>query len=781
MSTTSAIPYTEENKLLKEKYFRKAGELSVLVMLFFIPVIFFTRANDVFETNKMFLMRFFTVYAVFMWLAAAVLKKRLEGYMTSFDFPVLGLLGVTFITTFLTSKNLNTAMFGVYENYEGIFTAVNYTLLFYLTVKFASSMGMVKKSLAMFVLATALIAFYGVLQNFGIDFVRWNPETYNPGRFFSTLGNPNFLAAYLVETIPVLFILFFITQRMPLKISYLAVLIVSILVLFLTKSRAGAISFGVTALLIAAYTIYDSRKRESELFSKNKLWFVMFGAAFILAAAFSPKMREAFLEIWERSKGLFTLHGVTMTPRVYIWKSALLMFKDFPLFGTGTDTFQVMFPYYRFPIYWQLEWNGTPEKTHNVFLQVLATQGIAGFGFYVLLLAAFLKKSFTLITGERDITRRYIAFGILLGVIAYFTQGLFNYTVVAYGSFFWAALGLIIVLESGGKKYFAWEPEKKGMKISGGMQAAAAAVLVSATLVIMVFLTRFWSADLYFKIGNIAAESGREQISLGFYEKAVKLCPPREIYWVKYGIAFEKAARSEANPQNRKKLIESSLAVHEQTLKLNPLNGYNYNNMARAYKQYGEMLDRAKFADSVRYYQEAIKRDPNNAYFGLDLATVFINMEQPDRAEELCLHYNKMYPEFGTPLSYLGYIYMLKGNAAADAVQAGRNMEQARVYYEAALDGKVWHRDTATQLSTISNLAIIYVNTGNKERALELFKKAVEIKPDYREGYINLGRLYSMMKNPSEELRSYRAALRLSPGDRTLLEAVDKLEKAGVR
>ena len=177
MSTTSAIPYTEENKLLKEKYFRKAGELSVLVMLFFIPVIFFTRANDVFETNKMFLMRFFTVYAVFMWLAAAVLKKRLEGYMTSFDFPVLGLLGVTFITTFLTSKNLNTAMFGVYENYEGIFTAVNYTLLFYLTVKFASSMGMVKKSLAMFVLATALIAFYGVLQNFGIDFVRWNPET----------------------------------------------------------------------------------------------------------------------------------------------------------------------------------------------------------------------------------------------------------------------------------------------------------------------------------------------------------------------------------------------------------------------------------------------------------------------------------------------------------------------------------------------------------------------------------------------------------------------------
>ncbi len=750
-------------------------------MLFFIPVIFFTRANDVFETNKIFLLRFFTVYAVFLWLAVSLLKKRFEGYKTSFDFPVLGILGVTFITVFFTSKNPNTSLFGVYENYEGIFTALNYTLLFYLTVKFAASMDMVKKSLAVIIGAAALISVYGVLQNFGIDFVRWNPETYNPGRFFSTLGNPNFLAAYLVCVIPLLFIMFFITQKMQLKIPYLLILLVSILVLFLTKSRAGTISFGVTAVLIAAYSFYDARKRENELFSRNKMWFVFFSAAFIIAVIFSPKMREAFVEIWERSKGLMTLHGVTMTPRVYIWKSALMMFKDFPLFGTGTDTFQVMFPYYRFPIYWQLEWNGTPEKTHNVFLQVLATQGIAGFGFFALLVAAFFKKSFNMITGERDIIKRYIAFGFLLGVTAFFTQGLFNYTVAAYGAFFWAALGFMITLESGGKKYFAWEPEKQGFKITPGMQAFAAALLIASTVVIQVYLTRFWAGDLYFKIGNIAADSGREQISLGFYENAVKLCPVREIYWVKYGIAFEKAARQDQNPQNRKRLIESALGVHRKTLELNPLNGYNYNNMARAFKQYGETLDRAKFRDSVSYYLEAIKRDPNNAYFGLDLATVYINLEDLAKAEEVCLRYNVMYPEFGTPLSYLGYIYMLRANSTQDKDTAGRSIEQARIYYEAALDGKVWHRDTATQLSTISNLAIIYVNGGNNQRALELFARAVEIKPDYREGYLNLARIHQIMKNHSEELAAYRAALRLLPSDRAVADIVDKLEKAGVR
>lgn len=752
-----------------------------MFILFFVPVIFFTRANDVFETNKMFLLRFFTVYAVFLWLAAALLKKRFEGYKTSFDFPVLGLLAVTVITSFFTSKNPNTSIFGVYENYEGIFTAINYTLLFYLTVKFAASMEMVKKSIAIIIAAVTLIAVYGLLQNFGIDFVRWNPETYNPGRFFSTLGNPNFLAAYLVCTIPVLFIMFFITPDMRLKIPCLLILLVSILVLFLTKSRAGTISFGVTLLLIAVYSFYDARKRENELFAKNKMWFVFFAAAFIIAVVVSPKLREAFVEIWERSKGLLTLHGVTMTPRVYIWKSALMMFKDFPLFGTGTDTFQVMFPYYRFPIYWQIEWNGTPEKTHNVFLQVLATQGIAGFGFYALLVAAFLKKSFNMITGERDITKRYIAFGFLLGVIAFFIQGLFNYTVVAYGVFFWAALAFMITLESGGKKYFLWEPEKQGLKITSGFQVFAAAVLIAATVVVQVYLTRFWAGDIYFKIGNIAVNSGKEQASLGFYENAVKLCPIREIYWVKYGIAFEKAARLEQTPQGKKRLIESALGVHRKTLELNPLNGYNYNNMARAFKQYGETLDRAKLRDAESYYLEAIKRDPNNAYFGLDLATVYINLEELAKAEELCLRYNIMYPEFGTPLSYLGYIYMLRANSSRDKEVVGRSIEQARTYYEAALDGKTWHRDTATQLSTISNLAIIYVNGGNHQRALELFTKAVEVKPDYREGYLNLARIHQIMKNHSGELAAYRAALRLLPSDTAVAEAVEKLEKAGVR
>jgi O-antigen ligase len=77
----------------------------------------------------------------------------------------------------------------------------------------------------------------------------------------------------------------------------------------------------------------------------------------------------------ERTSKLFHPTEVKYTPRLFIWKSALAMLRDHPWFGTGLDTFQISFPPYREAIYWNLEWNGTPEKAHNFIMQTAATMG----------------------------------------------------------------------------------------------------------------------------------------------------------------------------------------------------------------------------------------------------------------------------------------------------------------------------------------------------------------------------------------------------------------------
>lgn len=744
------------------RYLDKTVELSILAMTVIIPVLFYTRTNDVFEINKMFVMRFFTILGVAMWMISAVREKRPVLFRTDLDFPLIGMLAITLVNTFATN-NITVSVFGVYEDYEGIITALNYFFFYYLLVNYLGLKRLINKITVLIVITAGIISAYGLAQNFGWDFVRWNPETYSPDRFFSTLGNPNFLAAYLVEAIPVIIILFFITHETKKKLLVFIALLAAVVVVFLTKSRAGFISLLLTLFFIAVYSFIDSRKSENELFSRNKKWFAAF-AILVLLTFFVPMVRDAFAMLWERSKSLFTLKGIILTPRVYIWKSALMMFRDFPLLGTGLDTFQVMFPYYRFPIYWQLEWNGTPEKTHNVFLQVLATQGIAGFGFYALMFVVFLKKSFNMIFGEKELHKRYLVFGFFMCAAAYFVQGLFNYTVVAYGALYYMALAMIFTLDSSGRRAFVVNMPAGITGFLEKNRGLVMAVIALLCLFLQVMTARYWAGDMYFKVGNIAVATDKDEYSVYYYQKSVELAPGREIYWVKYGIGYEKIMRKEQNPQKKQQYINEALRIHLHTIKMNDRNGYNFNNLARVYKYYGDAMDRAKYNDAIKYYGEAVKRDPNNAYFGLDMANVYISMQEWQKAEDVAKRYTELYPEYAVPFSYIGYVNMLQGKE-----------EAARAYYEQAVSKTEWHKDTMTQASTYSNLGIVYFNKKMLPEAVNMFTEVVRLRPDYLEGHLNLGKLYDIMRNRPKAIEAYENALKLNPQEERAIQALKQL------
>ena len=752
-----------------KKYLDKIIELSLIAIVILVPVVFYTRTNDVFEINKLLVFKMFLLVIAAAWIISALMDRKLTLAGSDFDFPLIGYFAACVLSTVVT-RNLFLSIFGVYEDFEGIITIMFYFLLYIVTVNFAKKTSTIYKLFTAMLAATLIISGYGLSQNFGYDFVMWNPATYSPERFFSTLGNPNFLAAYLVETIPVLFMMFFITRKINKKVIILVVLLMAAVVLFLTKSRAGMLSFIGTVVIIGAYTIYDAKKGQNEIFRLNKGWFVMFGIAALLMF-FVPKVQEALQMIWERSHNLFSFHGITLTPRVYIWKSALMMYRDYPVLGTGLDTFQVMFPYYRFPIYWQLEWNGTPEKTHNIFLQVLATQGIVGMSFYLLLLTAFFKKSFNLILGEKDSRRRYMVFAILMGTIGFIIQGLFNYTVVAYGIFFWMAIGLVMSLDTSAKKSYTLQvPAGAASFISRHSRLVYSAVII-ILIAASVGLFRVWVGDMYYKIGNIESSSDNDDAAAGFFQKAIDLNPNCELYWVKQGISFEKMTRKETDPQKKLMIINKAAEIHRHTIEMNPMNGYNYNNLARVYKVYGETLDPSKDVDAVKYYKEAISRDPHNAYFGLDLATVYMNMKQFQQAADICEGYIKMYPEFAVPYSYMGYMMMLQGKP---------RVNDTLYFYEQAVDPKkTWYNDTTTELSTFSNLGIIYVNLNKLDKATDMFSRVVAIKPDYAEGWLNLARIYEMSRDWAKAADAYNQALRINPSDTRASTPLDALRKSG--
>jgi tetratricopeptide (TPR) repeat protein len=966
-------------------------DLLLVGILLGAPLIFYTRAHDVFEFNKITAMRDLSALAAVLLLAKFLFVRPLSLARNALDLPVLGWLAVALVATFNT-VNWRLSVHGVYEDFEGITTLVNYAFLYYWASQHVRSERQIRLVLGAVALAGTVMGFYGLLQNFGIDFVPWNPDTYSKTRMFSTMGNPNFLAAYCVMSMPITFALFldlperihtnkafcsilialgvlgsvglcslfnvnyfnfdpgfyeatsfgsmlvsqkFIATKVLLAfpltfavmmyfgrlrwIMLLSLLFQLISTLF-TKSRGGVISMGVLGLIFLGSIAWQSgRNREAGaepfwrsgrakalalllgglaltvLLLATGWWQWLFEAAFInyraamlaLLVAFiygvhrfaqrpglpaliknnvnyllallalvwlahyNEDIRRTTLEMLERFANLFQLHSVAMTPRFFIWRSALAMLRDHFWFGLGLDTFQISFPPYRLVLYWILEWNGTPEKAHNFVMQTAATMGFAGLLMFFWIYATFIWRSLADWAAEPDERRRLLLLAAFGAVIAFSVQNLFSFTVVGYGSLWWVLMGVIpsmartwnpgpsgpaekmagasgqalrvnrwndpevawkggvaflglmlLTCALAGPYFFATAlilPVRAALALAGGgalalllMQPAsrrgdlAAWVLwISCAMGAMFFAmhsTRIWVADAFYKQGQVGVSVGQPGYAAAMYQKAAGrlrditaeqlnsihlaetptaqgrlqitpgLNPDQELYWVKMGIAFENAAAAGKTNEEKLMYYRTALAIHQYTLEMNPINGYNFNNKGRVLKSMGETFgDPGYYQRAIDHYDKAIALDANNAYFNLDKANTLLNLGRTGEAFDLCQRLAEKFTDFAVPRSYQGFIKM----------RAGQREEAIKYFGEAVrLD---WKRDTGSRALAATNLGILQGQAGRLKEAEAAYRIAVESNPAFPEASLNLANLLASQRRRGEAAQVLDSLLKLVP------------------
>lgn len=107
----------------------------------------------------------------------------------------------------------------------------------------------------------------------------------------------------------------------------------------------------------------------------------------------------------------------------------------------------------------------------------------------------------------------------------------------------------------------------------------------------------------------------------------------------------------------------------------------------------------------------------------------------------------------------LDHFYLARGYCLW---QLDRNSEAISTYEEAI-------KLNPTNSVLHNNLGIIYLDDlSDPHTALPLFKRAVELDPDYRLAYFNLGRCYEMLESTIEAAKTYTHALSLDKIDSTL-------------
>jgi len=354
----------------------------------------------------------------FLWKQLSKPKQKNNENALLLDIPVvLFLLACVF--SFLNATDLERSLF----MFKSLLTGV--IIFYFLKELFDTDKKIVKGLGYAYVLGASITAILGLIQyltgipmgfigNPGVhNFTGANNEVY--GRIASTMQHPNLLAAALLPAVFINLALWLNKEKkqVGITICHLISIIVLALAIVLTYSRAAwlGLIIGFAGVLIVS------------AWKNKKVLLGAVAAGLILLLLFHG-------QISERLKGT-TGKDVNVVSRLEAWKSALTMFKDYPLTGIGLNNYYVTYEKYKTP--------AAPfmmEDAHNTFLNTAAESGLFGLVALFWLLLVFFKKFFS--KGKEV---KILVFGLLTLLIAGCFENLwFDPRVIAA---FWILLALI--------------------------------------------------------------------------------------------------------------------------------------------------------------------------------------------------------------------------------------------------------------------------------------------------------------------------------------------------
>lgn len=193
-------------------------EIIFLVMIFITPVIFDRRLGIVFSGTKIAWLRAFVVVALAVWAIKLIVTKQHRFIRTALDWPVLTFLLTTTIAS-LTSVHVYTSFVGFYGRFEGLSTWYIFGLLFFITTNYIHSFDQLKRIVAAVVQAAVLMSVYGVIQRHELDPYMWGGVV-TWQRVIGTIGQPNFLAAYILMAFFLGLVLFMEEKKPPAEFDW---------------------------------------------------------------------------------------------------------------------------------------------------------------------------------------------------------------------------------------------------------------------------------------------------------------------------------------------------------------------------------------------------------------------------------------------------------------------------------------------------------------------------------------------------------------------------------
>ena len=724
-------------------------------LLFIVPLILWPYTSELFEFNKIVVIYIFTVLVLFFWILRCIFEKKIIFKRTVLDIPILIFIGSQTISTII-SIDARTSVFGYYSRFNGgLLSIIGYSILYWGYVSNLQAND-VLSSIKMILFSSFLSSVYGILERFGIDKDIWVQDVQN--RVFSTFGQPNWLAAWLAAVIPVSISWGFTILRQTIIgyqqnsklidksikystliktfIPYIISSIFFITLLF-TKSRSGILGFGIANLIYWGLVLIFLLK-DKNLFKKILLTFIITNVSFgviiaIVGSPWSPTISQLIGKINDKtvivddapqatSPALELGGSSSVEIRKIVWQGAIDVWKNYPLFGSGVETFA--FSYYRFrPVSHNLvsEWDFLYNKAHNEYLNFMATTGSVGILTYTILIICslyiFSTHIFKLLKDQNlkiDNTifkndDLLITIGLFSGFISILITNFFGFSVVPVNLLFFLFPAMAVAMVAGDRlQVTSNKPQATGKsdelnvrsyKILKQEQKVFSFFLLLVTCYLLFSISRYWYADILYNKADGLAKSGNLIDSVKTINSALEISPKEAVY----------------HDELASQLADIALVYKSQ----------NNEESAKLFSQ-----------NAVRSVTKAETLSPNNLNILRNKARVAIL------------------------LSEVNPIYILD---AKNALLKGIEM--------APTEAKLYH-----------NLSLTYYRIGDVEKAIETLKITIDLKANYKDARYAYAIIMQEKGNIEEAKYQLEYILKnIDPNDtraKVALEEIDGLQNS---
>jgi O-antigen ligase len=516
------------------------------VLFFLTPLILWPFTSEVFEFNKMIFVYLMTVLIASAWAIMSFSNKKFVIAKTPLDIPILLFLTSQIISTII-SINPHTSLWGYYSRFHGgLVSTISYITLYYaLVTHFSNQPKAIKNLITAILSSAAIVSVYAVLERLGIDKNVWVQDVQN--RVFSTLGQPNWLSAFLVAILPLSLFQATRSKNNSNRLIYLGLSLLYLSAIAFTKSQSG---IGATFVILLMFFIISSiqNKKTWLLLTLVPLFAIIIifkGPSIQLTLSSLNKINPFYSDtntiIKEENKTRIG-GSDSMAIRRVVWEGAIKLGLQRPFFGTGVETFGYSYYWVR-PAAHNLtsEADFLYNKAHNEYLNFFATTGFVGLATYLLLIA-FISNIYL----KNWKTEPNISQPLFLGFISILITNYFGFSVVNIALFFFLCPAIVLASSD--------QVQIIGRKLK--LDSTFGYFLVFCISIwLLLGLRRMWAADIAYNKGKQSLEES---------QKAVTLNPHEPIYYAQLGSINALVASQVIAPQIAELPASASADIKKQ-------------------------------------------------------------------------------------------------------------------------------------------------------------------------------------------------------------------------